>query len=314
LKTWNRNEVNIEITVTVNARNESMADNVFERIDIGFSNNSNAVTAETTIESTKSSWWGNSGDKGDFKIDYEVSIPEAASLDLSNKYGDADIGSIGGAANIVVKYGDFKLESVNRNTKISLGYGNATIGRLGDVGMDIKYSKLKIREAGQVNIESKYSKIYIEKSGQMKSLSKYDTYNLGEVRTLNSQGKYDHFEIEKANKITAYAKYSDFGIIELHEKGTFELKYGNVKIKSLQNGFDEVSLNCEYTDCKIYTNGGIDFELDVVTSHSSVYYPSDMNVSYEQKKNSDHEVKGHRGRKGSGKIKARMRYGGIKVK
>lgn len=316
LKTWNKNNVDIEITITVKARNESTADRVFERLNFNFANNPDAVKAETLIESSKSSWWNesNGNNKADFRIDYEVSIPKAASLSLNNKYGDSKIAAVGGSAKLVVKYGDFDIAAVGDNAEISLGYGNGTIGRLQNVGIDMKYSKIKLAEASRVNIQSKYSKIYIDKANTIKSESKYDTYGLGELKELINEGKYDHFEVEKVEEIRAYAKYSDFEIEKLYDRGDFELKYGGVKIKSLQDGFDMVALNCEHSDCKIYTDGTVNFEIDAVATHGAIRYPEGMNVSYEKDGNSTHEVKGHQGRKGGGKIKARLRYGALKIK
>ncbi len=316
LKTWNRNEVNIEITITVNAKSESYANETFERIDINFSDGSDYVKAETNIESAnKSSWWGGGNDsKSDFRIDYVVSMPDAASLNLNNKYGNSNIEAVGGDANIVVKYGDFNLASVGADTKINLGYGNAKIGKINGAEVEVKYSKIKLQEARQMTIDSKYSKIYVEKATKVKCSSKYDNYDFGELTELSNQGKYDHFEIEKIEKITAFSKYTDFEIDELSQEGTFELKYGGMKVENLKKGFDKILLDCEYTDCKIYMDDDVDFELDVVTNYASVSHPSGMDISYEKKKSSSHEVQGHRGSKNGGKIKVRLSYGGIKVR
>ncbi|MFT5764505.1 MAG: hypothetical protein ACI8X3_001936, partial [Saprospiraceae bacterium] len=137
LKTWDRNEVSIEVTITAKSRSESAANEIFKRIKIDFADGSDYVKAETTIEAQKSSWWGNES-KGDFRIDYEVSMPNAASLDLSNKYGDAEIGAIGGGGIFSIKYGNFNVQSVGKDTKIDLGYGNGTIGKTNNVEVNIK--------------------------------------------------------------------------------------------------------------------------------------------------------------------------------
>lgn len=314
LVTWSSNKVKIDVTITVNARSESSANDIFDRINIDFSNSSSFVKAETIIESSnKSSWWG-SGDKADFRIDYQVSIPDAASLNLNNKYGDSKISGIGGDADIVVKYGNFNLESVSGNTNINLGYGNGSIGKTNEIGVDVKYSKIELKEASLVDIESKYSKIYINKATRIKSESKYDNYDLGELIELRNQGKYDHFEIEAVEKITALSKYTHFKINELSRAGEFDLRYGGVKIENLLKGFDDIFLDCEYTECKIYMDDNVDFVLDAVGDYSSIHYPSGMNVKYEKQKSSNHEVQGHRGSASSGKIKVRLSHGGLKIK
>jgi hypothetical protein len=313
LKTWDRNEVVIEVTITAHARSESAANDIFNRINIDFANGSDYVKAETQIETQKSSWWS-SGDKGDFRIDYEVSMPKAASLDLSNKYGDSEIAAIGGDANIVVKYGNFNVLAVGKDTKIDLGYGNGTVGEINDAEIVIKYSKIKLKAAEHINVDSKYSKVYIDKANKIKSTSKYDTYELGELKELSNEGKYDHFEIERANHISAYSKYTDFKIEELYSEGAFELSYGGLAIESLKKGFKVVSMDCEYTDCKIYLDDNTAFQLDAISDYASIKYPGDMEVTVEKTKNSNQEVKGYRGNASAGMIKARLRYGGLKVR
>ena len=312
LKTWDRNEVNIAVTITVKSRSESTANDIFDRIGVDFSNGSSYVKAETKIESQKSSWWGN-GDKGDFRIDYEVSMPKAASLELSNKYGDSEVDAIGGDASIDIKYGNFNIHSVRGDTKVNLGYGNGAIGNVKNAVLNVKYSKIKLKEAQQVNLESKYSKIYVDKANKIKSNSRYDTYDLGELKELSNDGKYDHFEIRKIDRITVFSKYTDFEVEELYGFGEFELTYGGVKIESLKRGFHSVSLDCDYTDCKVYVDDDVNFELDAITEYASIYYPSDLEVSFEKNKNSTHEVKGRRGNSGE-KITARLSYGGLKLK
>lgn len=313
LKTWDRNEVNVEVKITVDARTEANANEVFQRININFSNGTDYVKAITEIESQKSSWWGSDA-QGEFRIDYEVSIPKSASIDLSNQYGDAEIGAIGGNAIIAIKYGNFNVHSVGKNTTVNLGYGNGSIGKSRDTDVSVKYSKINLIETGDVKVESKYSKVYIDKAEIIKSTSSYDTYRIGQLKELVHEGKYDHFEIESVDKITTYSKYTHFKIGSLHNSGSFELNYGGLTINELRKGFKSLSLNCGYTECKIYLEGNSAFQLDAITEYASISYPSDMEVTFEKIKSSSHEVKGYRGKSNAGMIKAVLKYGGLKLK
>jgi hypothetical protein len=312
LNTWNKKEVSIAVTITVKARGESSANNIFDRIDIGFSNSSSRVSAITEIESQKSSWWGD-GEKGDFRIDYEVSIPSAASLELSNNYGDAFIEKIGGSADVSIKYGNIDLRGVGKTSKIYLGYGNANIGNLNDLEAKVNYSKFKVEKTGRVNLESKYSKVYIDEASNINSESKYDSYDLGIIESLDNEGKYDHFEIRKAQRVRSNAKYSNFEIDELSEEAIFDLRYGGVIIEDLKSGFELVSIEGSHSNGTIYMDDNVAFRLEAKCEYGSVNHPSGMNISYENKKDHSHEVKGSRG-SGGGMIKAKLNYGGLKVR
>lgn len=312
LKTWDRNEVNVEVTITVKARNESTANEVFERVNIDFENSSNSVSAKTNIESKNSSWWSK-GDKGDFRIDYEVSMPSSASIDLYNKYGDAFLPAISGNAKVSVKYGNFEMESAGARAQIFLGYGGGKIGSLKNANVEVKYSKLKIESADDVNVESRYSKIYVENANKVECNTSYDSYDIGELQEFLNQGKYDHFEIGKADHVNLNSKYTDFEVDELYKSGDFELRHGGIRIESLKKGFEKVTVDCEYASCKIYTDSNVSFELDAVGKNATIQYPQDMNVSYKSKQHGGMEVKGQRG-SGGGVILARISYGELKIK
>ncbi len=312
LETWSQNKVKIDVEIKVNARNQSDADHIFERIKINFSNGADFVNAETTIESTKKSYWGDG--KGDFKINYTVHMPKSCDLNLSNKYGHSKIAEIDGKATISVKYGDLSMDGVNNDCSLSLGYGNATILKANHAVVDVKYSKIKIQEAKNVDVTSKYSKVYIDEASDVRSSSKYDQYRLGKLEELKNEGKYDHFEIENINLINANSKYSDFNVEKLKKEGDFSLEYGNVVIDALLKNFTALRLDGRYADFKINIEEGTNFALDVVAHYAGVKYPMGLEITYEKEKGSSHEVQGYKGSAGASPIKARINYGGLKIR
>ena len=56
VQTWSKNQVKIEVTITVNARNQGDADFVFEKININCSKSGDYIKAKTEIRKTSSSW------------------------------------------------------------------------------------------------------------------------------------------------------------------------------------------------------------------------------------------------------------------
>lgn len=320
VKTWDQNRVKIDIQITVNAGNEESANATFDRINIEFSDSRDFVSAETSIESQKKSswgfsWWGGSSNSSDFTIDYEVYMPTTCDLELSNKYGHSTIEKISGKAKITAKYGDVRMDGVDNNLNLNIGYGNASIESAHDAEVIIKYGKLRVEKAHDVNLESKYSKIYISSAGDLESISKYDTYRLGDVEDLNNQGKYDDFEVDSAESINAVARYSDFDIQSLSKRGKFNLEYGGLNIESLSNEFSKLEVDSKYTGVEININDGASYELDVVTNYAGIHYPSNANVQYEAEQGNTHEVRGTIGTKsGNGLVHIRSSYGSVKVR
>jgi len=181
VQTWDRDRVKISVTILVNARNESAAEDVFKRIDVQFSNSSDYVSAETVIESKKSSWFGSWSDNDDaeFSINYEVFLPPTNNLRLANKYGNTTVAALEGKGDIQVKYGNFEIDGLGDDSQISLGYGKGLLRQAGDVQTMVSYSRLTLEDVKDVSMESKYSNITISRAGDVAADSKYDNYQLG---------------------------------------------------------------------------------------------------------------------------------------
>jgi len=317
INTWEKNQVKIEVTITVNERSESDAQETFERINVDFSNGNRYVEAKTSIESKSSRWsWWSSSDNNDYTIDYDVYMPQTNNLHLANKYGNAHVASLDGEASMEIKYGNIRMEEVTGELNLSLGYGNGTINKCRHADVNVSYGSIRIKDAGDLIVESKYSKMYLDQAGDIKSVSKYDTYEIGVIRDFRNQGKYDHVEIQSAKTIRASAKYSDFKIDEITHSADFDLAYGHVIVESLARNFSEVQILGRYTDFKIDVEDGANYKLDAVTKYAGIRYPEKMDVVYEKEKGSSKEVEGYMGGdKNTGQvIKARLDYGGIKVR
>lgn len=316
VRTWNRNRVKIEVNIIVKAKSESAADDLFDRIDIDFTNSSNFVSAETRIEPEKSSWfdWSFSSD-AEFQINYEVFLPGSVDLSLRNKYGDAFVEPIAGKVELEIKYGNIRLERLDNTLDLTLGYGSGTVVSARNVNADLGYAKLNIDDADDVSLVSKYSKVTIDNAWLVSGESKYDDIVLGKIRKMNLQAKYGNVEIREAKELNASAKYTDFKVEKLVEGGVFELQYGGLKVERLARGFSMLELKGKYADFKINVEPGSSYLLDAETNYAGIAYPAGLQLTYEKDRGGSQSVKGHVGTSGARSvIKANLDYGGLKVR
>jgi hypothetical protein len=315
VKTWDQNRVKIEVIITVRAKNESSAEDVFDRIEILMSGSNSFAKAETKIDTDKGSWWSSRNEKSDFTVDYEVFMPRSANLELANKYGDVFVDQLDGRASVSLKYGNCRMEGVNNDLNFSLGYGNATVVKAKDVNADLSYCKMRLEETRDLEVNSKYSRVTLNAGNDVRSFSKYDTYKIGVINSLRSEGKYDNYEIDAVEEIVALSKYTDFRIQRVADKMDMDLQYGGVSVENVARGFAEVRLAGRYTDYKIIVEEGASYQLEATADYAGISYPSDMNITYEKDKGTYHEVEGHRGTKNARSIiKARLDYGGLKIR
>jgi len=315
IKTWNQNRVKIDVTIVVEASSESNAQEVFDRIDIAFSNSATNVKAITSIKPRKKGFWGGwSDDKNDYTINYEVFLPATNNLELSHRYGDAFVAAITGKALLDLKYANMKVERIGDDSQIILAYGNGSIVQAKDLLVDLSYAKLRINELEDLEITSKYSQLTADRAADVRSNTKYDDFDLGVIRDFSNSGKYDNIEIDRAEQVEVSARYTQVNVGEVNRRLDLDLQYGGAK-SGLSRNFREASLVGNYTDFKLEVASGAEYRIDASATYAGIVYPREMTVTYELEKGSNHELRGHQGGENAeAVINARLSYGGLKVR
>lgn len=314
VKTWNEPRVTIDVIITVNARKESDAQEVFDRIKIEMNQSGGLVTAKTEIEDqgSWSSWlWG--GSSSDYKIDYLVHMPAAHSLSLSNKYGHSYVENFEGDGDMTIKYGDLYAGNIGGNLNLYLGYGNAEMGNTKNAKCEVKYSKIKLKQCQNVNMEIKYSKFYLESANALKLTSGYDDLNLGNVGSLSAYSKYSDLELANVGDCDIEAKYTDIRIDHLDKSGIFELGYGGLSIDYIRSDFSELEVTAKYADIKLHPDPNGSYSLSAETKYASIRYPDQFEVRRDINANNTHEVSGYQKSESGGKIKLSSSYGSVRV-
>lgn len=315
VKTWDKDRVKVNVNIVVKTSSESEAEEVFDRIMIDFASGNDFVSAKTSIGSGKKSWWEWDDKNTEFQINYEVWIPTQGSLDLTNKYGDAQIAAIGGKTKVNVKYGDFSMEEAKSDLTINLGYGSGIILLAKDISGEISYSKFRIKQAEDINLDTHYSKMNIEKAGNLEIESRYDNYEVGEVRDFKCEARYGDMDIIMVDNVICNSRYTEYRIEKVSDKCDFNLEHGGVTVEQIMKGFSEVVLIGKHTDYRLTVEPGASYQLDANAQFAGIKYPSNMNVDYDNEKGTAHTVKGYHGTKNARSvIKANLNYGALRVR
>lgn len=310
IKTWNQEQVRISVKITVEARNESAAQEVFDRISIDFFNNITHVGATTQIEA-QSSWWNWGNSRSDFSIDYEVHMPAGCRLEVDAKYCDVYAMAVNGAADVSVKYGNFKLDGLGEDATIELAYGNGTIRTARDLNIDLAYGNLDVGEAGDITLGIKYGNLESERAGDIRTESRYSNFILGDIGEFRVEGKYDNYQIRTATEIVLATQYSNLEVGRLSRRLDLDMSYGAVKAHHVEAGFSEVNLLGRYTDFKVYIDGNTSCSIDLAGDYADMSVPSNLQTSYDHRDGKTREIRGTMGSGGNAIVKARLSYGGI---
>ncbi len=298
IKTWNQNQVSIEVIITTNGDNEGKVQEKLEKITIHFENSSQEVSAKTHFEKQNKSWsfYGKKSNVN-MNVKYIVRMPISNSLDVNMDYGDIMLDELEGEASINCDYGKIYVgKLLNNNNYIYLDYSRgSTINFMKNGDIKIDYSTLDVEEAGDVNLNSDYS-----------------TTSFGKVNNLDFNSDYGSLTVDNANKIVGNGDYVRLKFGNIMSTLIVKADYGSVKVEKMEANFDQVDLNTEYTGVKIGVDSNSSFSLIAEAQYSGINVPDGFDFTKQISKNNKKHYEGtYNGSKG--KITVRSQYGGIKI-
>ena len=277
INTWDKNEVQLEVVIRAEMRNEAKSQEFIDRVEIEISESSSILAFETDFGGKMNNRKGES-----FSIDYTISMPGANSLNLANKFGDIYVGNLSGDLEVELKYGKMKADKLTGRSDIELGFGGANIDELGDSEIEAKYSNVRVNKVLDLDLEQHYSDVEIESVQDVRLRSKYGEVELGSIRSIKGD-----------------AGFTDFEIDEVSESVDLDMEYvGDFNISRVQKGFKEIRLDAKYTTMDVRVDGGVNGKFEAVFRYSDLSQRGEeMDLNYVVK---DYNRKEYRGKIGSG--------------
>jgi hypothetical protein len=263
IQSWDKDQVIIDVKITVELPNLEKAQKLLSYIDVNFSEGQNLISAKTVIDD-KFSFTGWGGDSKKFSIDYNIKMPAGTALTLANKYGNTDIDELHGLVNLDVKYGNLTAGKLTRGNikplnSLNLAYGKGTIDETGWLDLTVRYvGSFGIEKSQALLLDSKYSKL-----------------SLGETSSIVGESKYDNITIDKINNLVLDNGYCDVKVGELTKKLTYTGSYGSFEIESIPAGFEKLDTDTRYMGVKLGIAESASYKLDARLSYGGLKYNED---------------------------------------
>lgn len=290
------NTITIDAEIIVKARSKEKADKIMEKISVRISQTGNTVSAETEIDNISSN-------NSSFEINYTVSMPAFLNTKLENKYGNVTINELHGKCNLAVKYGSLTVNKIlDGNEKplssIELGYcENSRINEFYWGTIVIKYSKLEVGSGKALAISSKYSKL-----------------RLGTFSSVVAEVGYDDYEIESISNLAMTAKYSNVEVGKLSKKFKIDNKYGNVSIRNIPDGFEDIDVTSKYANIELGIAQNANYQLRAKADYADIKY-NDIKITQRIKESHGIELSGYSGsEKTQANIKINSEYGEVDLR
>jgi hypothetical protein len=303
IESWNKDQIIIDVKITVEMSNREKAQNYLDKIDVQFSEGSTVISAKTILEDNFNfSGWG---DSKRFRIDYNIKMPVGTDLTLSNKYGNTDIDELHGLLNLEIKYGNLTAGKLTRGNikplnKLVISYGKGTIDETGWLDLTVRYvGSMDIGKSQAILLDSKYSKI-----------------SIGESSSVVGESKYDNLRIENIKNLVLENGYTEVNIGELTKKLTYNGSYGSFTINSIPAGFESIDVETHYMGVKLGIEESANYKLEAKVSYGGLKY-NEENFKNQKRivENNSSEVSGTVGNEEnpSAKVNVLSSYGTVRL-
>jgi hypothetical protein len=269
VRNWDKNQVTIDVVITVKHNDREKADKLLSFLDVEFSQEGDEIKAVTQIDSkfSKSNWSIFNNDSKEFSIDYTVNMPTDMDLELRNKYGDVFVNELSGLVNISVKYGYLKVNKLSRGktkpcNEINIGYSKAEVTEVNWLKLDMSYSRVEFETSKALMVMSKYSKLSLNNGRSIVAESKYDTYNIGEVNNFIFSGAYGAIKSDKVNKTLQ-----------------LDIRYTGCNIDYIPSGFEKIDIENRYGGIKLGIDSNASYKIEGYAEYAKIYIPSGSKLS-----------------------------------
>jgi hypothetical protein len=267
--TWDKNQVDISVVVSVDASSEKESARVLDNIDISISGNAKKVSAVTKIS-------GKSNCKNcGMKIDYHVQMPAGNALEIANEFGNTYVAKLDGKAELRISYGKLKADALNaRDNIISMKFGDIEAGSIKAATVSVEYGKFKLQQAGYMNLYSRFSEL-----------------DFVEVSELLFDSQYDGLSITTAGSLDGKAGFTGIDIGMLTGDMNLVSSYSEIDVKKVGKGFSSIGIESEFGGVKLVFDAKAGYRLFASASFGNISFPkAGAKIISEKEKMFDREV------------------------
>ena len=279
---WDKDEVKIEVKITVSGAKEAKVDKTIVYINIDFTASQFYVIASTAFKNEKNKFWSEVADltnsilKGgnNTEINYTVFMPDNIPLKINNKFGNVYLTDRKSKSEIKLSNGDVKANYFSAYLDLQLSYGNATIKSLNQAKIKSTFGEFNINQAQDLEINSKSSTYHCDELNNLKLDSKRDKLYLGTVNSINGKASLSHVKIDQLN--------SDL---------LLNTNFGDLILKQVSNGFNVINIQSSNTDIFSAFHQNASFKLDLIyTKKTNISFPTSYTIQNEASVGNDDEV------------------------
>ncbi|MBV9987586.1 MAG: hypothetical protein JO301_07900 [Chitinophagaceae bacterium] len=180
ISTWSKNEIKVDVSMTVKAGTDQRAQEILDNIRIEDKKSGSEVSFKTELNNDKDDRRENRhrdrDDETSFKINYTVYLPDNMALEAINNFGPLSIGDYNGNIVLDSRFGSLNAGKLNQPKKVTVQFGKATIESINNGKLSVQFSKAQVnRMMGDITVE--LNQAHGVKFNLTNDLKKLDVHN-----------------------------------------------------------------------------------------------------------------------------------------
>lgn len=240
---WDKNEVSIEIAITVNHRKKENAEDLLKRISLIVHESDDFVSINYQIADKNSGWFARfidetspfDFDKSNLQIDYTVYMPKKAELNVTNTFGDVLIEDWTGKLKGLVEHGDVWISENLNKADITMRYGKLRAKNINYGALDLRNGSLDMENSTSLRINSSGMDIVLDTINSFELYSNKDEINAEQVGSIYGTLRFTTVELNLVKtSVDLTMKIADFRVSGILEPNA------NIAIEQVSS---EISLN-----------------------------------------------------------------------
>ncbi len=178
---------------------------------------------------------GTSYDITRFEIATEYVIPKSSNLILEGEGTNYEVGDLTGKLSAFLDYGSLNCKNINE-IEMTFKEAEVNIKSVKNGIFNSHKSKLEVQSGNKITTDGYLSKINIHKVDSLKiTNTSNDKFYIGEVQHIKAKSSF----------------FSNYEIGKLHKSLNMKLVNGDLSIKQIQAGFDNIQLNNEVSTIRL---------------------------------------------------------------
>lgn len=295
INTWDKNQLELEISIIAKAKSEQTAQQILDNIGIDISESSGELEFTTEIARM------NNKNGESFEVNYVINMPKSNPLEVKNSFGNFYLDDYDGPVELNLSYGALKIGNLNGPAEIEVSFnkGENIIQSMARGELSVNYSDLELVKASNLDLDNEFSKVKI-----------------GSVNVIETDVSYGSLTVDNVQKMEGDFEFSSLNIGNVRDILILDISYAKaLNIDNISTGIRQIEIDSEYSNMNLTLPRNLKANLEAEVKFGNFNYDKDMIDMIHVEK--DFNEKEYSGTIGGGSSQTNIRleasYGNIKL-